>query len=392
MLDRGFKGLDWDRQSAAARERTQHHGVGHRAALLGDRVHVEQQPRLRMLLDRTGEPGLIVATVAHRDLLVHHVEAAGRGRSSACGRGVTKPADTARPASRNSPRQHDVDVADAGRQRQDGFAAARVHLAGWGGSRCNRSCRQYAARRRGSTWSAPESFAPRPPAAIQPLSTPPPSPPSAEIRSVMGRPAIMPSLPSRGRRGSRSRAGAHRLLEAVPRIGIADHLGPVEGRAEHGRMRDPRRTARSRRRIRSRLADPGRCAADRDWVSRSATDSPRAGCRNGRRCRSRRPTPYFTRTTRLAACKLLRFFRTDPAPARARLAFAVGDDHLEAVLGAFSSPVSASSSWWRRCRCGRCASTSPRRSAACSRYPCRVRAQAGSPCWMAMYCWPVAEV
>ena len=115
--DRVLERRRGDRHAPAARDQPEHDRVDHRAALLGERVHVEKEMALRMGLDRLDQAGAVVAAVAHRHLLHHQIGARGRGdHQRAIGRDETAGDGAAR--FHELARQHDVDVADAGRERQ----------------------------------------------------------------------------------------------------------------------------------------------------------------------------------------------------------------------------------------------------------------------------------
>jgi hypothetical protein len=60
-----------DRHAPAARDQPEHDRVDHRAALLGERIHVEEEMALRVGLDRLDQAGAVVAAIAHRHLLHH---------------------------------------------------------------------------------------------------------------------------------------------------------------------------------------------------------------------------------------------------------------------------------------------------------------------------------
>ena len=172
--------------------------------------------------------------------------------------------------------------------------------------------------------------------------------------------------------------GAQRRDEPVPPARIADDLGAVERRAQHGGVRDLAAQAAADAAL-DHGGDRDRCAAGPDWASRSATGSRTGGCRNGRRCRSprRRRSACAPRARRARACAAS--CGAHAALAR-QLAFAVGDDHLEAALGGAHRLAAASRPWWRRCRCAPCAATSRPWRAASSRCPCRRRAVAAGRC------------
>ena len=109
----------------AAGDQAEHHRIDDRAALLRQLLHVEQQRLLRVLRDRLLEALGVVAAVAHLHLLDHEVGAAGRadqqgavGRDEAAGDGAAGLHQLAR--------HHQVDVADAGAQRQHRLAAAEL--------------------------------------------------------------------------------------------------------------------------------------------------------------------------------------------------------------------------------------------------------------------------
>jgi len=106
-----------DRQAPAARDQPEHDRVDHRAALLGERVHVEEEVALSVGIDSLDQARAVVAAVAHRHFLHHQIGARGRGdhqraigRHEAAGDGAARFHELAG--------QHDVDVADAGGERQ----------------------------------------------------------------------------------------------------------------------------------------------------------------------------------------------------------------------------------------------------------------------------------
>src|SRR6478609_3438123 len=80
---------------------------------------------------------------------------------------------------------------------------------------------------------------------IQSASTPPPSPPMARIAILIGCLAFMRFSEGVARAGTRvaplqdaDDGAAHALAQAVPAAGVADDLRLVEGRAQHGGMRN----------------------------------------------------------------------------------------------------------------------------------------------------------
>ncbi len=183
--DRRLENVRRDRQAAAAGDQAEHHRVDHGAALLGERLHVDEQVRLRMLAGRPGQPRAVVAAVAHRHLLHHQVGAAGRGDQQGAVGGDEARRDGAA-GLHELARQHDVDVADAGRQREHRpvlpqFAGGKrddLDVVGGGAGALGN------ARDRGRLHrEAPCAAA----ATSQSVSTPPPSPPSAAIRIEIGR-------------------------------------------------------------------------------------------------------------------------------------------------------------------------------------------------------------
>ena len=115
--DCAFERRRGNRQPPAAGDEPEHDRVDHGAALLGQRFHVEEETGLRMLLDRLDEPCAVVAPVGHRHSLDHQIGTGGRcdhqravRRDETAGDGAARFHELAR--------QHDIDVANAGRQRQ----------------------------------------------------------------------------------------------------------------------------------------------------------------------------------------------------------------------------------------------------------------------------------
>ena len=125
LADGGFQLLRLNRQASAAGDGAQHHRVDDRAALLGQRLHVEQQCRARVLLDRVDQPVLVEAAVAHGDLFVHGIEAAERADQH---RAIRRDEAVRHRAAgfQQFARHRDVDVADAGGERQHRPLAAQV--------------------------------------------------------------------------------------------------------------------------------------------------------------------------------------------------------------------------------------------------------------------------
>ena len=157
--DRAFERRRGNRQPPAAGDEPEHDRVDHGAALLGQRFHVEEETGLRMLLDRLDEPCAVVAPVGHRHSLDHQIGTGGRcdhqravRRDETAGDGAAGFHELAR--------QHDIDVADAGRQRQH-RPRRQAPAPAPERSRCNRSWRRCAERRRESTSIARGSRAAR---------------------------------------------------------------------------------------------------------------------------------------------------------------------------------------------------------------------------------------
>ena len=123
--DRALEGFRRDRQPFAARDDPEHDGIDHRAALLRQRFHVEEEMLERMVLDRLGQPRAVVAPVAHRHPLHHQVGAGGRGDHQGAIGGDEARRDGAA-GFHELARQHHVDVADPGCERQNRTAAAEV--------------------------------------------------------------------------------------------------------------------------------------------------------------------------------------------------------------------------------------------------------------------------
>ena len=181
-------------------------------------------------------------------------------------------------------------------------------------------------------------------------STPPPSPPSAQIRSDDRSDVAACSCASlRGcsaaraaRRATRARASA-----LVP-LRVADHLGAVEATGTASPRARSRRTGRSRRSRRS-PSRPGRPSADRGLSLSVSVGQPDSRMQEWSPLQTSSSTPYFTRTHALAlASSMSRDPRLDAALAL-ELALALGDDHLEAreVAGEGLARASrASASTW----------------------------------------------
>ena len=104
---------------------TEHHGVDHGAALLRQRLHVDEQRSLRVLADRLDQPLRVVAAVRHRHLFRDQI-GARRGSNHHGSVGRDEAAGDGAPGLHQFARHHDVDVADAGRERQHRPAAAKV--------------------------------------------------------------------------------------------------------------------------------------------------------------------------------------------------------------------------------------------------------------------------
>ena len=290
--------------------------------------------------------------------------------------GVTKPAATARAGLHQLARHQHVDVADAGRRARAPAGGRQLAPRAPAGSRCNRWWRRCAARRPGSRsicTGKPSASAAR---TIQSVSTPPPSPPSAAIRSVTGAVAHVGSVSGAvrtvgslsavtgvrvGMRGAalgrcvgdpltavRSPAGrgsswhdrvalqqadellARPMQHAVPGIRIAHDLGAIERRAQHGGVRDLAAQPAA-----DAALDHGRdrIGAQRIGIGldrqRRAARQPDAGMVAGADLVvDAEARPHHAR----AALELLGVLGAHAALAR-KLAFAVGDDHLEPALG-----------------------------------------------------------
>ena len=79
----------------------------------------------RLFLDRLGKPRAVEAAVAHRDFFGHQIGAAGRGDHG----GAIRRHESRRNATsgfQQFARQHDVDIADAGCERQHRLLAAQL--------------------------------------------------------------------------------------------------------------------------------------------------------------------------------------------------------------------------------------------------------------------------
>ena len=124
LADRGFEGFGRDRQPAAAGDGAEHDRADDRAAFLRKLRHVEEQGFPGVGLDRLAQALRIGAAVAHRDLLVHREEAADRCDGESAVRGDEAAGDGA-PGLQQFARDRDVDVADAGIERQHRLAAVQ---------------------------------------------------------------------------------------------------------------------------------------------------------------------------------------------------------------------------------------------------------------------------
>ena len=180
-------------------------------------------------------------------------------------------------------------------------------------------------------------------AMIQSVSTPPPSPPSAAISRVMGRVVVGCSCeimrgPLHGAAEDADDAPAQRRHHAVPPGRIADQLGAVERRAQHGGMGDL-------------AAQPAADAAVDHRGDGVAAQRVGIGLDGQRRAAGQADAGMVAGADILvdavarahharAARELRRIFGAQAALAH-QLAFAVGDDHLEAVLGAAQRVLAA---------------------------------------------------
>ena len=123
--DRRFQLLGGQRQPPRPGDGAEHHRVDDRAALFGERVHVDEQRVARIVRDGLDQLVLVEAAVAHGDLLVHGIEAAGRAdQMRALGRDEAARHHAA--GLEQFARHRDVDVADAGRERQHRALAAEL--------------------------------------------------------------------------------------------------------------------------------------------------------------------------------------------------------------------------------------------------------------------------
>ena len=114
-----------ERQPPATGDGAKHHRVDDRAALPGERIHVDEQSVFRIVLDDFGQLVLIETPVTHGDLFIHGIEAAERSdhmRSLARDKSVRHSAA----GFEQFAGHRDIDIADAGRQRQHGTPAAKL--------------------------------------------------------------------------------------------------------------------------------------------------------------------------------------------------------------------------------------------------------------------------
>ena len=167
-----------------------------------------------------------------------------------------------------------------------------------------------------------------------------------------------------------------RCIARSPPGRVAHDLGAIERRAQHRRVRDLAAQPAADAGLRSR-SPPDRCAADRAMASPSATGSRTAGCRNGRRCRSRR--------RRRSACATTRSPRLSFSASSARTRRWRASWHSPSAMITLrprSAVVIASLSVCdhhrARCRCAPCAATSRPWRAASARCPCRAPSRCGS--------------
>jgi hypothetical protein len=115
--DGGLIVFDRHRQTAAGRDCAEHHRIDHRAGATRHGIHVEQHRIACVLRDFADELVGIEPAVAHGHLLGDAVGAMGRGdRQRAIGRDEAGGDGAA--GFQQLARHHDVDVADARRQRQ----------------------------------------------------------------------------------------------------------------------------------------------------------------------------------------------------------------------------------------------------------------------------------
>src|SRR6187401_2687470 len=68
--------LEPERQPSAAGDSAEHHRIDDRAALFCQCVHVDEESVFRMLVDELDKLVLIEASITHRDLFIHRIEAA----------------------------------------------------------------------------------------------------------------------------------------------------------------------------------------------------------------------------------------------------------------------------------------------------------------------------
>ena len=248
-----------ERQQAAAGDRAQHHRADHRAGFARHCAHVEhvvlaaelaapapagrrcrrgRRPAASLSAVVSVRPDEVITSVRSR--VAHAVADLARGLQQLRGHERVQRAG------------HRI-------QAEHRLAAAQLRHRRPERPRCSRWSRRCAARRRGSTCSAPRSRHARAVSTSHSASTPPPSPPRAQTSRVIG---------SVGRcahagcsaRSDRARA-AQREQALVPASGSGS---PRRGRrtgtaSPHARSR---RTARSPRSRRSRWP-PGRPSADR---------------------------------------------------------------------------------------------------------------------------------
>jgi hypothetical protein len=123
--DRGFEARDRDRQPRTARDDAEHDRVDHGARLLRQRIHVEEEMLLCMVLHRLDQAWAVVAAVAHRHPLDHQVAAGGRGdHQRAVGRDEARRDGAA--GFHKLARHHDINIADPRRERQHRAIAAEL--------------------------------------------------------------------------------------------------------------------------------------------------------------------------------------------------------------------------------------------------------------------------
>ena len=227
----GFVVLARERKQAAAGDRAQHHGADHRARFRRHGAHVEHvvlaaelpaPPSAARRCRRGRRPAACAPAVVKR--------AARGGDDQRALRRAHAVADLAR-GLQQLRGDHGVERAGHRVEAEHRALAAAVAPAAAGTPRCSRWWRRCAGPRRESRCSARRSRHGAPCRTSHSVSTPPPSPPRAQIRREMGA-----WFMSAGRSASTTAPRRRGKQPLVP-LRVLDHLGAVEARAQRGRMR-----------------------------------------------------------------------------------------------------------------------------------------------------------